>query len=147
MARAVAGGAGPAAEVLAADTLVGERVVDAGGAHLGAVEDLVIDVERGVVAYAVMSCGALPGARDRLLAIPWSALTFDPARGCLVLDAGGERLAGAPDFDRDDWPSMADPAWAARVHDHFSARPYWASDVGDLRAGGRSGRRGRADAV
>ena len=105
----------------------------------------MIDVERGIVAYAVMSRGALPGARDRLLAIPWNALAFDAGRGCLVLDAGSDRLAGAPAFDRDDWPSMADPAWAARVHDHFGTRPYWASDVGDLRAGGRGG--GRAEAV
>ena len=79
-------------DVVAADTLEGEKVVDARGQDLGTIEDLMIDVQTGTVACAVVAC-SFPGG-DRLVAVPWKALTRDPARGCFVLDAERDQLAG-----------------------------------------------------
>ena len=113
----------PGAQVIAADWLEGGRVVNRAGEELGTVEEIMIDVQRGTVAYAVMSCGDLMG--DRLFAIPWSALTLDAGRHCFVLDAERSRFERAPGFDKDHWPSMADDRWAAEVHEFYGVRPYW----------------------
>ena len=78
---------GPGAEVMAADALEGDRVMNRQGEELGDIEDIMIDVQRGCVAYAVMSCGGVPGLGDKLFAIPWHALTLDADRKCFVLDA------------------------------------------------------------
>ena len=123
-----AGGPGPA--VMAADTLEGDRVVDRAGAELGIIEEIMIDVQRGTVAYAVMSCGGFMGLGDKLFAVPWHALTLDAERRCFVLDADRERLERAPGFDKDHWPAMADDRWAAEVHDFYGVRPYWAPASG-----------------
>jgi sporulation protein YlmC with PRC-barrel domain len=116
---------GPGPEVMAADTLQGDKVMNRRGDDLGTIEDIMIDVQRGRVAYAVMSCGGFLGLGDKLFAIPWSALTLDANRHCFVLDADKERFQKAPGFDKDHWPSMADNSWATQVHDFYGIRPYW----------------------
>jgi sporulation protein YlmC with PRC-barrel domain len=116
---------GPGPEVMAADTLEGDKVLNRRGEDLGTIEDIMIDVQRGRVAYAVMSCGGFLGMGDKLFAIPWNALTLDANRHCFVLDADKERFEKAPGFDKDHWPSMADNSWASQVHDFYGVRPYW----------------------
>jgi sporulation protein YlmC with PRC-barrel domain len=116
--------------VVAADALEGGWVVNAAGEELGTIEEIMIDVQRGAVAYAVMSCSGLADAGEKLFAVPWSALTLDPARHCFVLDTERSRLERAPGFHKDHWPSMADGGWAAEVHDFYGARPYWEARSG-----------------
>jgi sporulation protein YlmC with PRC-barrel domain len=134
MARIVGGednASGPGPEVMAADTLEGDRVVSARGEELGAIEEIMIDVQRGTVAYAVMSCAGFLGLGEKLFAIPWHALTLDAERRCFVLDADRERFLRAPGFDKAHWPSMADDRWAAEVHDFYGVAPYWARGSAD----------------
>jgi len=116
---------GPGPEIMAADTLEGDKLVNRKGDELGSVQDIMIDVRRGSVAYVVMSCGGFLGLGDKLFAIPWSALTLDADRHCFILDSDKERFEKAPGFDKDHWPSMADPTWASSVHAYYGVRPYW----------------------
>jgi len=118
---------GPGPEVMAADTLEGDRVINAEGEDLGAIHDIMIDVQRGCVAYAVLSRGGILGLGDKLYAIPWNAMTLDADRKCFVLDAAKERFDEAPGFDKDHWPSMADSQWASQVHEFYGVRPYWST--------------------
>ena len=120
---------GPGPEVMAADTLQGDKVVNGRNEDLGTIEDIMIDVQRGRVAYAVMSCGGFLGMGDKLFAIPWNALTLDANRHCFVLDADQQRFEKAPGFDKDHWPSMADNSWATQVHDFYGVRPYWSDST------------------
>ncbi|HUJ00718.1 MAG TPA: PRC-barrel domain-containing protein [Usitatibacter sp.] len=131
---------GPGPEVMAADTLQGDKVVNRGGDDLGTIEDIMIDVQRGRVAYAVMSCGGFLGMGDRLFAIPWNALTLEANRHCFVLDADRERFQKAPGFDKAHWPSMADNSWATRVHEFYGVSPYW-SDTGSMAMSSPASRR------
>lgn len=116
---------GPGPQVMAADTLEGDDVVNAQGENLGEIEDIMIDVPSGRVAYAVLSFGGVMGVGDKLFAIPWSALMLDADRKCFVLDVDKEQLKNAPGFDKDHWPSMADRTWGEQVHTFYNRRPYW----------------------
>jgi sporulation protein YlmC with PRC-barrel domain len=118
---------GPGPEIMAADTLEGDKVVNARGEHLGSLEDIMIDVQRGTVAYAVMSCGGFLGLGDKLFAVPWGALTLDADRHCFVLDVEQKELEGAPGFDKDHWPSMGNAEWARSVHEYYGVDPYWST--------------------
>jgi hypothetical protein len=71
--------------IVAADTLGGERVVDREGNDVGSIDDLVIDMPRGRIAYAVMTPSSPRGPR---VAVPWRSLCRDEERGCFVLAAG-----------------------------------------------------------
>jgi len=116
---------GPGPEIMAADTLEGDSVVNRQGETLGEIKHIMIDVPRGRVAYAVLSFGGLLGIGDKLFAIPWSAFTLDAGNHNFILDVSKQRLEDAPGFDKDHWPAMADERWAREVHSYYHARPYW----------------------
>jgi sporulation protein YlmC with PRC-barrel domain len=116
---------GPGPRLMTASTLEGDRVVNRQGEDLGEIDEIMLDVPRGRIAYAVMSSGGFLGMGDKLFAIPWSALTLDTDNKCFVLDVDKQRLQEAPGFDKDNWPNTADPEFDTRVHTYYGARPYW----------------------
>jgi len=107
-----AGGRGPGPQVMGPSTLSGDSVVDRNGESLGESKEIMIDVPTGRVAYAVLSFGGLLGMGDKLFAVPWLALMLDTDQKQFVLDVDRDRLKDAPGFDKDHWPSMAQPTWA-----------------------------------
>ena len=116
---------GPGPEVMAADTLEGDKVVNRQGESLGEIEHIMLDVPSGRIAYAVLSFGGVMGIGDKLFAIPWNALTLDADQHCFVLDIDQDRLRNAPGFDKDHWPAMADRNWGEQVFSYYNVRPYW----------------------
>ena len=120
-----ANASGPGPEIMAASTLTGDDVVNMAGEDLGDIDAIMLDVQRGRIAYAVLASGGFLGIGEKLFAIPWSALTLDADRKCFVLDISAERLKNAPGFDKDHWPSMADPTWAQNVHSYYDVPIYW----------------------
>lgn len=123
-----ASAAGPGPDVMAASTLDGDKVYTTDGDDVGKIKEIMLDVRTGRVAYAVLSSGGLLGIGDKLLAIPWSALTLDTDRKCFLVAVSSERIKNAPGFDKSHWPTMADPNWAASLHQYYGSAPYW-SDV------------------
>ncbi|MGH9398305.1 MAG: PRC-barrel domain-containing protein [Terriglobia bacterium] len=92
--------------VLAASTLTGDKVVNLQKEDLGKIEDLMIDLESGRIAYAVLSFGGFLGLGDKLFAIPWSALKIDTVEKQFILNVNKELLKQAPGFAKDHWPNM-----------------------------------------
>jgi len=88
--------------VLSASTLMGDSVVNREGDDLGGLEELMIDLIGGRIAYAVLSFGGFLGLGEKLFAIPWDALALDQEEERLILDVDEEMLEDAPGFDKDD---------------------------------------------
>lgn len=122
--------AGPGPDVMAASTLASDRVLSSDGEEVGKIKDIMLDVQGGRIAYAVMSSGGFLGIGDKLMAIPWSALTLDTNRKCFLLAMPADRVKNAPGFDKDHWPAMADRTWASSVHQYYGREPYWDIDTG-----------------
>jgi len=120
---------GPGPEVMDADTLIGDSVVNAAGEDLGEIKAIMLDVTSGRIGYAVLSFGGFLGMGNKLFAIPWSALTLDAGEKRFVLNIAKEQLDNAPGFDKDHWPAMANAAWARQLHEYYDVRPYWDDDI------------------
>ena len=116
---------GPGPDVMTAEALQGDDVFNLQGEKLGSIEDIMLDVSGGKIAYAVLSFGGILGMGDKLFAIPWGALTLDADRTCSALDVAKDRLQSAPGFDKDHWPTMADPSWASQIYAYYNQTPYW----------------------
>jgi len=86
---------GPGPRLMLASTLEGNDVVNRAGEKLGTIEEIMLDVPMGRIAYAVLSTGGFLGVGDRLYAIPWGALTLDTDNKCFILDVSKERLDAA----------------------------------------------------
>jgi sporulation protein YlmC with PRC-barrel domain len=116
---------GPGPQLMTAATLTGDKVVNRAGELLGLVEEIMLDVGRGRIAYAVMGTGGFLGVGEKLFAIPWHALTLDTDHHCFVLDVAKEHFEHAPGFDKEHWPSMAGEEWHREVHGHYRTPLYW----------------------
>lgn len=112
-------GDGPGPALMGSDTLMGNDVYNSQGEDLGDVKEFMIDMASGKVSYAVLSFGGLMGMGDKLFAVPWSALTLDTVNKRFMLNVAKSTLNDAPGFDKDQWPSMADPTWASGVHKFY----------------------------
>jgi len=100
--------------------MTGTRVTTPAGKSIGEVRDVLLDLDAGKVAYAVLSLGG-----PRLFPVPWKALTLKPSEKAVVLDMDREKLSAAPSFERESWPDMRDRSWGLRVHSYFGVSEYW----------------------
>jgi sporulation protein YlmC with PRC-barrel domain len=111
--------------VLAASTLAGNSVRNSAGDDLGKIDEIMIHIPSGRVAYAVLSFGGFLRMGNKLFAVPWSALKVDEDEHCFILNVDKRTLENAPGFDKDDWPDMTDVRWGAEIFTYYGATPYW----------------------
>lgn len=104
---------------LSTDSLKGTDVVNKQGENLGDLEEIMLDVHSGRVAYAVLSFGGILGLGDKLFAIPWQALEIDQNKKEIVLNKDKKFLENAPGFDKNDWPQAASSTWLGEVHRYY----------------------------
>jgi sporulation protein YlmC with PRC-barrel domain len=110
-------------KLLAAGTLIGDKVVNLQNEEVGKIEELMISVKDGRVGYAVMSFGGVLGFGNKFFALPWSTLNVDQEKKCFVLSIDKERLKNAPGFDKEKWPDMSDPTWSAEINTYYQYTP------------------------
>ena len=110
---------------LGATTLIHDRVVNLNGESVGKIEELMIDVTTGRVAYAVLSFGGFLGFGSKLFALPWSALTVDETHKRFVCNVTKEVLERMPGFDKEHWPDLNDLEYATGVYRQWGVTPYW----------------------
>ena len=102
-------------KVLTASTLKGDKVTNAKGEDLGKVEEIMLELATGRVAYVVLSFGRagwMPN--NKLFAVPWEVLSISHHDRKFILNVSKETLKSAPGFDRDKWPDEADFGWLAK---------------------------------
>ncbi|RJR52974.1 MAG: PRC-barrel domain containing protein [Desulfobacteraceae bacterium] len=114
--------------VMSASTLTRDSVVNSKGENLGTIEDIMIHIDSGRIAYAVLSFGGILGIGDKLFAVPWEAFTLDEDQHHFILNVDKQFLENAPGFDKDNWPDMADPQFKSRVYTFYGYdEPSWSS--------------------
>jgi sporulation protein YlmC with PRC-barrel domain len=102
-------------KVLTASTLKGDKVTNSKGEDLGKVEEIMLDLKTGRVAYVVISFGRVNWMpNNKLFAVPWEALSISFHDKKFILNVSENTLKSAPGFDRDKWPDVADFSWLAK---------------------------------
>ena len=120
--------------VMSCSSLTSDSVVNSKGEDLGKVEDIMIHLDSGRVAYLVLSFGGILGIGDKLFAIPWDMLTLDEDEKHFILDIDKERLENAPGFDKDNWPDMADPDFGRQLYSYYGhQQPSWMTEGTEFR--------------
>jgi sporulation protein YlmC with PRC-barrel domain len=112
-------------QTMSASTLMGDTIRNPKGEELGTLSEIMLDMDSGRVAYAVLDMGGFLGFGNKLFAMPWSMLTLDPETHTFVLDMPRERLERAPGFDKDEWPDFSNREWATTIHTYYGVNPYW----------------------
>ena len=105
--------------LMRAGDLKGLKVRNRANEDLGKIDELMIHLDSGKIAYAVLSFGGILGIGDKLFAVPWNALSLDRDSNDFILDVPKKRLEDAPGFDKDNWPDMANPDWGENIHKFY----------------------------
>jgi sporulation protein YlmC with PRC-barrel domain len=121
--------------IVSAGSMSGDSVRNLSGDDLGKVQEIMLDVNEGSIAYAVLSFGGFLGMGDKLFAVPWKAMTLVQDEEYFLLDVDKAVLEDAPGFDKDSWPDFSDSNWGQGIHDHYGTAPYWKRE-GEPSAGG-----------
>lgn len=115
--------------VLSCSTLTGDGVRNKAGEDLGEIHDIMINLQSGRIAYAVLSFGGVLGIGAKLFAIPWRLLKLAEDEHMFILDVAREKLKNAPGFDKDNWPDMNDPQWGANIDRYYGTETH-VEDIG-----------------
>ncbi|WP_229440724.1 PRC-barrel domain-containing protein [Massilia sp. BSC265] len=141
---------GPGPALMGAETLIGDSVVNAQEEDLGDIKEIMLDMQTGQVAYAVLAFGGFLGLGEKLFAVPWQALHLDTVNKRMVLNVEKERLKSAPGFDKHSWPDMSDITWVSGIHSFYGTDPQrsGAPSMGPgVMAGGMMGGEGTGSAM
>jgi len=110
------------AKTYRASKLHGLNVRNSQGEKIGTIDDFVINIEKGNVAYVALGFGGLLGVGEKLFAVPYDQVKFAIAKDgemFFVMDMDKEKLRAAPGFHKNDWPDFADPNWSREVDAYY----------------------------
>ena len=89
---------------LTATSIIGDKVYNDKDEHMGAIEEIMIDITTGQIEYVVIKFGGFLTINEKYFAIPFSLLKVDPKRRAFLLNQSRETLEKAPGFDMNQWP-------------------------------------------
>jgi len=121
-------------DFLSASKIKGNKVVNIAGEDLGKIDELMIDLEDGRVAYVVLSFGGFLGLGNKLFAFPWQALELKIHDHAFLLNVPKETLKKAEGFDKDNWP-ITNREWLATMYNFYGYQPYWRIEIVENRPG------------
>jgi len=111
--------------LIGADKVKGTLVYNGEGEKLGTVDDVMLDKQRGNVAYAVMSFGGFLGMGKKHHPLPWDVLNYSEKQDGYVVNLSKEQLEGAPTFERGETNRLYDRKYGESVYSYYGVSPYW----------------------
>jgi len=109
--------------LIGAAGLIGSAVFNRQSERLGGIKEIMFDMRHGRVSYAVLEFGGFLGMGTSLFTVPWTALTLDTIKKCLILDASKDKLKNALAFEKGQWSAIADTVWQKGKHDYHDIVP------------------------
>lgn len=101
---------------LNASSIIGDRVQSQSGEVLGKIDNLMINLNNGVVEYAVIEFGSFVGIAGKLFAIPFNELKVYPEKKAFILNRDKEYLKASPGFDKTHWPDTNDHSYFENIN-------------------------------
>lgn len=105
---------GKQVERLNAKSILGYEIKNPEGEDLGKIDNLMINLEKNEVEYAVVEFGSFLGMGGKLFAIPFTELK-PGANKTFILNRDKEYLKKSPGFDKDHWPNTNDHSYFNNV--------------------------------
>ena len=89
---------------LTASSIIGDKVHNANGEHMGKIQDIMLDITSGKIEYVIIEFGGFLTIGEKYFAIPFNLLTVDPGEKAFLFNQSKELLEKAPGFDLNHWP-------------------------------------------
>jgi sporulation protein YlmC with PRC-barrel domain len=100
-------------------------LVNEQGQELGQVQNFVIDMVAGRIAFVIVAFEDFLGISDKWFAMPWEIMASSPETRKFVVDMPKSALAAAPSMKKDKWTEEINSDWLAECYIHYGLSPYW----------------------
>lgn len=104
-----------------ATKIKGSKVLTIKDEELGKIEEVMVDSERGRIAYVILACDCFIGMSCKLFAIPWEALKATRGDYILRVEKGAFKAA----------EGLGDNVWTltrndlTKIYEKYNVPPYW----------------------
>ena len=112
-------------KVMPATRLALYDVTNLEGEDLGQVENFLLDMLEGRIAFLVVAFGGILGLTDKWFAIPWEIAAWSPQDRKFVVNMPRGILEKASGLDKRKWPQAVDLSWLTACYEHYGCAPYW----------------------
>lgn len=124
-----------AKNLMQVDHLIGTNVMNQDQKQIGEIDRVLVDIEKGKVAYVVISGGGILGVGDNLYIVPFNALKREPGAGeqfvtdrkieqtAFSIDMKQEKLKNVPDGDLEE--ALNQRSKGEEIHKYYDVTPYW----------------------
>lgn len=109
--------------------LIQYEVINSRNEDMGQVQNIILDVAEGKIAFVVVAFGGILGISDKWFALPWEIVKWSPLNKKFVINMPREVLKNAPGLDKDKWPEEINISWLRSCYNHYGCTPYWESPV------------------
>ena len=101
--------------------ILGKRVASQKGEDLRKIEDPVLSKD-ACIDYMILAPADLLGTGDRLIPIPWKAVTTGAQADTIIINMEKSQLEKALNFESKKWPSFTDSSWYGKIREFFGGR-------------------------
>ena len=114
---------GPGGKAVKGSEVVGAKLFDQKGQHIGEINDIVFDENTGSVTHCILAVGGWLGIGENIVAVP-SKFVRQAKDGAaeFVVDVEKSKLTSDMAFKKDEWPNMTD-GWFKESYARFGM-PY-----------------------
>ncbi len=106
---------------------IGMTVEDVNNNKIATVNNVIVDLPSGRVAYVILQPDSSLQLGNNLYALPPQALTLSADQKNLVSNIDKAKLASAPHFDKSKWPNLSDPTFASQVYQYYGKQAYFST--------------------
>lgn len=103
----------------------GSEVYSADKQEYGEIDGVIIDIDRGRIAYLQIGHGGFLGLGEEITPVPYEALSYDHERNAYRLGKSEAELEKIQSFARGDQPSWIKAADLSKLYKDFGVQPYW----------------------
>jgi len=123
-----------------AKDLIGMKVKNVSNEDVGKVENLMVNLPAGRIAFVVLNPDSSLNLGNNLYSLPPNAITWNSDQKMLVSDINRDKLAAAPHIEKEQWSMLSDPAFASKIYQYYGKQAYFESG-GTLKPTGKDAQR------
>lgn len=108
-----------------ATALIGHKITDNQGRNIGTIDDLAIDADNGMVAFAILSRGGILGIGEKLVPVPFKAIEPTAKRDEFKLKIEEGTLERVPTLRDNEFSRLEQRRFTENIYREFNMQPYW----------------------
>ncbi len=120
-----------------ASTILGMNVENVNNQNIGKVNEMAANLAQGRILYVIFQPASNLNLGNNLYALPPQAFTLSHDYKNLVTGVSAQQLAGAPHFDKSQWPNLQDANLASQIYQYYGKQAYFQQGGGTVQPTGR----------